>query len=164
METNLPICAICAKTGVLCSACEEKLKSGKISELDVELSKRMQTPGKEDIGFDRAIDTKNFVIILAKKDNVGKIIGKSGDNIKQLSKDLGKQVRVISTGNLQEMIHDFVSPAHVIGVNRVYKPDGSTVQRVKINKNDKKKLRMDVEEVENLIASVSDSNVEISFE
>ncbi len=161
---NLPICVICAKTGVLCNVCEKKLNEHKISELDVELSKLLHTIGKGEIGFDRAIDTNKFIIILTKKENIGKIIGKSGDNIRQLSKDLGKPVRVISTGDLQETIYDFVAPARILSINTVYKPDGSTVQRVRINKKDKKKLRMSLKEIEKLIASLTDDKVEISFE
>ncbi|MBN2014776.1 MAG: KH domain-containing protein [Candidatus Altiarchaeota archaeon] len=161
---TLPICAICAKTGVLCNVCEERLKEGKISELDVELSKILYNLGKSEIGFDRAIDTKKFIIILTKKDNIGKIIGKSGDNIRKLSKDLGKQVRVISTGDLEETIYDFVAPARILSINTVYKPDGTTLQRVRINKKDKKKLRMSLKEIEKLIASLTNDKVEISFE
>ena len=161
---TLPICNICAKTGVLCSACESKLEEGKISELDVELSKILFKLGNGEIGFERAIDTKNFIVILTKKENVGKIIGKSGDNIRQLSKNFGKQIRVIGTGDLNEMIYDFIAPARIISVNTVYKPDGTTLQRVRINKKDRKKLRMGIKEIEKLISSLTNSNVEISFE
>lgn len=161
---SLPICAICAKTGVLCNVCEEKLRDGKISELDVELSKILYEKGDGELGFDRAIDTKKFIIILTKKENIGKIIGKSGDNIRQLSKELGKQVRVISTGDLQQTIYDFVAPARILAINTVYRPDGTTLQRVKINKKDKKRLRMNVKEIEKLITSLFNDKVEISFE
>ncbi|HEX54664.1 MAG: transcription elongation factor NusA [Candidatus Altiarchaeales archaeon] len=161
---TLPICNICAKTGVLCSVCESKLESGKISELDVELSKILYKLGKGEIGFERAIDTKNFIVILTRKENVGKIIGKSGDNIRQLSKKFGKQIRVIGTDDLNEMIYDFVAPGRIISINTVYKPDGSVIQRVRINKRDRKKLRMGIDEIEKLISSLTNSNVEISFE
>ncbi len=161
---SLPICSICAKTGVLCNACEEKLKKGEISELDVELSKILYRLGKGEIGFDRAIDTKKFIIILTQKENIGKIIGKSGDNIRQLSKDLDKQLRVVGTGDLKETIYDFVAPARILSINTVYKPDGTTVQRVRINKKDRKKLRMNLKEIEKLITSLTKDKVEISFE
>jgi transcription antitermination factor NusA-like protein len=161
---SLPICTICAKTGVLCSVCEEKLKDGRISELDVELSKILYKLGKGEIGFDRAIDTKKFIIVLTQKENIGKIIGKSGDNIRQLSKDLGKQIRVIGTGDLQETIYDFVAPARILSINTVYKPDGTTLRRVRINRKDRKKLRMSLKEIEKLITSLTNDNVEISFE
>lgn len=161
---NLPICVICAKTGVLCSACEAKLQKGQISELDVEVSKELYEIGVEGIGFERAIDTKNFVIILTKKEDIGKIIGKSGDNIRLLSKKLGKKVRVIGTENMQDTIYDFVAPAQITAINTVYMPDGNIVRRIRINKKDKKKLRMDIKEIEKLISSLSTDKVEISFQ
>ena len=161
---NLPICDICAKTGVLCSACETKLQKGKISELDVELSKMLYETGTEDIGFDRAIDTENFIVILTKKESIGKIIGKGGDNLRNLSEKLGKQLRVISTGELQDMIYDFVAPARVLGISTVYKPSGSITKKVRINKRDMNRLRMKVDEIKSLINSLTDDEIEISFE
>ena len=62
------------------------------------------------------------------------------------------------------MIYDFIAPARIISVNTVYKPDGTTLQRVRINKKDRKKLRMGIKEIEKLISSLTNSNVEISFE
>ncbi len=160
----LPICNICAKTGVLCSSCESKLKEGRISELDVELSKILYKIGKGEIGFEKSLDTKDFVIILAKKEDIGKIIGKNGVNIRQLSSKLNKQVRVIGTGNLEDTIYDFVAPARILGINTVYRPDNTTIKRVRINKKDKKKLRMKIEEIQKLISSLTDSVIEISFD
>ena len=161
---SLPICTICAKTGILCNVCEENLKKGNISELDVELSHILYKLGDGSIGFERAIDTKKFIIILTKKENIGKIIGKSGENIRKLSKDLGKQVRVISTGDLQETIYDFIAPARITAINTVYLPDGSKMQRVRINPKDKNKLRMSIKEIETLIASLNKDKIEILLE
>jgi transcription antitermination factor NusA-like protein len=149
---------------VLCSACEKKLQEGKISALDVELSRILYKIGKGEIGFDRAIDTEKFVIILTNKEQVGKIIGKGGDHIKFLSKKLKKPVRVIGTENLERMIYDFVYPAKILSINLVYKPDGSTKYRVEIDKKDKKKLRMKTDEIKDVISSISESEVEISLE
>ena len=124
---QLPICSICAKSGVLCSACEAKLQEGKISPLDVELSKVLYKIGKGEIGFEKAIETEKFVVILTHSDQVGKIIGKHGENIKFLSKKFKKPVRVIGTENLERMIYDFVYPAKILGINLVYKPDGNRI-------------------------------------
>jgi len=159
----LPICEICAKTGVLCSACESKLQNRKISETDVELSKILYELS-QDVGFDHAIDTENFIIVLTSKDQIGKFIGKSGDNIRLLSNKLGKQLRVIGRGSLEETIYDFVAPARILGINTVYRPDGSTIRRVRIRGKDKKKLRMSLDEIEKLIKSLTDDEIEILFE
>ncbi len=159
----LPICEICAKSGVLCSACESKLQKGKISEVDVELSKILHELG-QDIGFDHAIDTENVILVVTAKDQIGKFIGKSGDNLKILSGKLGKQLRVIGRGSLEETIHDFVAPAKVLGINTVFKPDGSTTRRVRVRGKDKKRLRVSPGEMEKLIKSLADDEIEILFE
>ena len=46
----------------------------------------------------------------------------------------------------------------------VYKADGSTKYRVKIGKNDSKKLRMTISEIRDVIISISKSDVDIVFE
>jgi len=163
-EMSVPICAICAKTGVLCNACEAKLAMGQITEMDVELAKIFYESEMEDTGFERAIDTGEYVIILAKKENIGKIIGKGGDNIHMIAKKLGKRVRAIGTENLQDTLRDFVAPAHINSVNKVYRPDGTRVTRIRINKNDKKRLRMDIKEIERLVCSLTTDKIEISFD
>lgn len=159
----LPICSICAKSGVLCSACEENLQTGKISALDVEVSKILYKLGKGDLGFEKAIDTDKFIVILTKKNQVGKIIGKGGDHIKFLSRELKKPVRVIGAENFERMIYDFIFPAKILGVNLVYKQDGSTKYRVKIDKKDKSKLRIDINKIKEILSSISNSEVEILF-
>ncbi len=163
-ERKLPICDICAKTGLLCSACESKLSGGRITELDVELSRILYELTGGEIGFERAIDIKDFVIILANKGDLGKVIGKSGSNIRVISSKLGKQVRVIGTGNIRDMIYDLLAPARISGVNKVFKPDGSTFQRVRISKKDQGKLRMSIEDVSKIVSSLSEEKIEISLE
>jgi len=160
----LPICDICAKTGVICSVCERKLQDGKISRLEVELSRALYELGGGEIGFERAIDTEKFIIVLAPKDGIGKIIGKGGDNIRLLSNKFGKQLRIIGTGDMEGTMYDFVAPAKILGINTVYKEDGEVVRRVRVNKKDKKKLRMDVGEIQKLIGSITKDKIEISFE
>ncbi len=160
---TLPICEICAKSGVLCSACESKLQQGRISETDVELSRLLHELG-QDIGFDHAIDTEKAIIVITAKDQIGRFIGKGGDNIRILSNKLGKQLRVIGRGSLEETIYDFVAPVRVLGITRVYRPDGSAIRRVKIRDKDKKMLRMNPEEMERLIKSLTDDEIEILFE
>jgi transcription antitermination factor NusA-like protein len=162
MET--PICAICAKTGVLCTACETKLEKGQISALDVELSKILYETGLEGAGFDKVIERGEYAIILTKKENIGKIIGKGGENIRSLSKRLGKKIRVIGAENLQDAIHDFIAPARISSINTVYTPEGGKIKRIRINGADRKKLRMDIKEIQNLLSSLTTDRVELSFE
>jgi transcription antitermination factor NusA-like protein len=161
---KLPVCDICAKTGVLCSACESKLSAGSVTEFDVELSRILYELFEGEVGFKRAVDTEDFVVILTDKENVGKIIGKGGAVIRIISKTLGKQVRVVGVGNMEEMIYDFIAPARVRGINKVYKPAGVVTYRVRIDSRDKDKLRINLEGMEKVISSIVGTQVKLSFE
>ena len=160
---SLLICEICAKSGVLCSACEKKLQENKVSKLEVELSQILYKITNGEVGFDRALSLDDTVIIFAKKDDIGKIIGRKGAHIKDLSKKFKKQIRVIGTGNLRDAIVDFIAPAHVKEINRVYKPEGE-VYRVKVDVQDKDKLRMKTGEIQKIISLLTNSNAELIFE
>ncbi|MBN2251056.1 MAG: KH domain-containing protein [Candidatus Altiarchaeota archaeon] len=162
MET--PICTICAKTGVLCSACETRLSKGDITVIDVELSKILHETGLEEAGFLRAIESGDYVIILTKKENIGKLIGRNGENIRRISKKLGRNVRAIGAESLKDMICDLIAPARVSSINTAYMPDGSTTKRVKIGRHNKKKLRMNPKDIERLVSSLTPERIEITFE
>src|SRR5580700_8822979 len=41
MQLQIPICSFDAKTGILCSMCESRLRSGQIREADVQASKAL---------------------------------------------------------------------------------------------------------------------------
>lgn len=159
-----PICDICANSGILCSACEKKLQEGRITQLEVDLSQILYKLTSGEVSFDGAIELDNVVIIFVEKKDIGKIIGKKGVNIKKLSKKLNKQVRVVGTGDIREAICDFIAPAKVKEINRVYQPDGAEIQRVKIDIQDQKKLRMKPEEIKKIITALTNTKVELVFE
>ncbi len=160
---GLPICDLCAKTGILCGACEDRIARKKISDLDVKLATILYELGKGEIGFERAIETDDAIIVLTPKKDVGKVIGKGGATIRLLAERLGKPVRAISVGDIDATIHDFLAPARVTGTSTVYKPDGTTVLRVRVNPRDREKLRMATVTVEQLLSSLSESDVKITF-
>ena len=168
---TLPICDICAQSGVLCDACEKKLERKEISDMDVKIAKIVhelneEAEKDEKIGFDRAIDTGEVVLILTKKSDVGRFIGKGGKNLRTISKKLKKKadsVRIVGFGDLSEILYDLTHPAKVLGVSKVYKTDGDTVRRVRIDKRDEGELKISVDTIEGVISSLSGEDVEVVF-
>jgi transcription antitermination factor NusA-like protein len=160
----LPICEVCAKTGLLCSACERKLEEGKISEYDVELSRMLYSSLGIEAEFIKVIETSDNLVVLTQRENVGKIIGKGGSTIKEVSTKFGKQIRVVGVGEFKEMVYDFISPAKVLGFNTVYVPDGSTKYRVRVDRRDEKKLRIPLRDLEKMIDSITGNKVELVLE
>ena len=74
----LPICDVCLMSEMLCQGCENKLKSGEISQMDLDIAKILYRVGDGKIGFKKTIEIGDMVIIITEKDQVGKLIGKSG--------------------------------------------------------------------------------------
>ncbi len=143
----LPICDVCLKSGMLCQGCENKLKSGEITQLDLDIAKLLYKLGEGTIGFKKTIEIGDVVIIVTDKDQVGKIIGKSGKIVRAISKKIGKKVRVIGEGSdFKEVARDILAPARISGINIVYGTDGEQKYKIRVMREDSRRLpaRLDV--------------------
>ncbi len=153
---------MCAKTGVLCGACEHKLTSGKITETDVELSKIFCGIFKGGAGFMCAVESDGQVIIVVDAKDVGRVIGPSGKNLSEISRRLGRAARVIGSGDTEKTIYDLIAPARIVKINKVYNPEG-TVLRVIINAEDREKLRIGEAQLKRILESVAMCGIEFTF-
>ena len=158
----LPICDRCARTTVLCASCESKLAAGKINVFDIEASRALAGILGDEADFTHAIDTEYQVIVVAK--DVGRIIGKGGANIRALSERLGKKVKVIGQDSLKEMAQALIAPARIVGINLVLRPGGGKAYRIRVEKADKNRLRMGIEDIRKLMNATSDCEVEIEYD
>jgi transcription antitermination factor NusA-like protein len=143
----LPICDVCLKSGMLCQGCENKLKSGEITPLDLDIAKLLYKLGEGTIGFKKTIEIGDVVIIVTDKNQVGKIIGKSGKIVRAISKKVGKKIRVIGEGSdFKEIARDILAPARISGINIVYGTDGEEKYKIRVMKEDSRRLpaRLDV--------------------
>jgi len=78
---KLPICQIDAQTNTLCRKCKALYREGKISDLDIELSKLFVDLSKsnknmKNIAFYSSIELKDMVVIVTKKEDVAKAYDK----------------------------------------------------------------------------------------
>ena len=143
----LPICDVCLKSGMLCQGCENKIKSGEITTLDLDIAKLLYKLGEGTIGFKKTIEIGDVVIIVTDKNQVGKIIGKSGKIVRAISKKVGKKIRVIGEGSdFKEIARDILAPARISGINIVYGTDGEEKYKIRVMKEDSRRLpaRLDV--------------------
>lgn len=164
---KIPICDLCADSGVLCSGCEGKLKEGKLSPLDVDVSKLLMKLSDrfnlEGVDFYKAIDLDRVVLILTKGD-VGVLIGKEGKVVSELSHALGKKVRIAeASGDMRKTISDIVMPAKLLGINVVYK-NGKKVYKVRLLRSELRNLPVDLSTLEKALKSLMEDNVSIVFE
>ncbi|UTB33673.1 MAG: KH domain-containing protein [Methanobacterium sp. ERen5] len=143
----LPVCDVCLKSGILCQGCENKLESGEISQNDLDIAKVLFKIGDGKIGFKKTIEVGDIVIIVTDHDQVGKLIGKNGKIVRELSKTVGKKIRVVGQdSDLKSVSKDILSPARVSGINVVYGKDGDDKYKIRIVQEDSRRLpgRLDV--------------------
>lgn len=166
-----PICEVCLKSeDILCPADEKKLQEGIISELDVKVSRLLyKLLGDVDMEFKKAVEAGDLVVIMVGEGDVPITIGKGGNNIKALMRELGKRIRIIeavdveSTEDLKKLATDLLYPAGVFGVNVVYRPGGENYYKVLVLSRDRKKLPEKSEILESVLSQIAGSEVVISF-
>ncbi|MFX1518166.1 MAG: hypothetical protein ACFFC6_17860, partial [Promethearchaeota archaeon] len=70
-----PICNFCAKTGVLCKKCKQKLRKGKFTQLDVDVSKAFAKAEQrfpkqlQNVTLDRAHRLNGSIVLLTRNGN-----------------------------------------------------------------------------------------------
>ncbi len=158
----LPVCDVCLKSGMLCQGCENKLKSGEITQLDLDIAKLLFKLGEGKIGFKKTIEIGDVVIIVTDKDQVGKIIGKNGKIVRAISKKIKKKVRVIGEGSdFKEIARDILAPARISGINIVYGRDDEERYKIRVMRDDARRLPAKLDVLNNIMNQLTDEKTVI---
>ncbi len=166
-----PICAVCLKSdGLLCPADERKVQEGVVSELDVKIARLLyKMLGDADVEFKRAVEAGDLIVIVVGKGDVPIVVGKGGKNVKALTRELGKRIKVVeeiseeSVDELKKLATDLFYPAGVFGVNVVYRPGGERYYKILLMGKDRKGLPEKVEVLEDILSQIAGHEVRISF-
>ena len=162
-----PICDICLRSSILCLACREKMDRGDITESDVNVSRSLfevsdRFRSLRSITITKVIETPNNIILVPEKGDAARIIGKGGTIAKELTKLLGKNVRIIEqTSDRREFIEKMIFPATISAMNVLYTDKGE-VLKILIPKD--KKLPVSEENLRQVVNQVFDIDIRIMNE
>jgi len=166
----MPICKICAKTGVLCKSCQTKLDRGEITQLDIDLSNYLMElegkfPALKESHFYKTIEFESVLIILVGKGEIASFIGPRGKLIKLLQDKFGKNIRIIEkVSDLKKTIEDLIVPAELLGMNKIYLPTGEVESKARLKLGDESRLPADPTVLEEAIYRLTNERIRIAFE
>jgi len=164
-----PICAFCAKTGVLCPKCETKLKSGHIGKSDVEISVRLtkladKLPDLDKVTLIRALDLGGeYIFVVTAGDP--HILRKNPQTMKKIESELqGKVWLIEGDASDRKMLEDLFYPIRIATVNVVWLPDGSKITKVVISGRKTERLPLDIKKVKRIVKEVREIDLLVEFE
>jgi transcription antitermination factor NusA-like protein len=167
---TMPICKICAKTGVLCNSCQTKLEVGDITQFDIDLANYIMElenrfSGLKDANFYKSIEVGQVLILLVGKGEIASFIGPRGKVIRLLQEKFNKNIRIIEkVSDLKKTIEDLIVPAELLGMNKIYLPTGEVESKARLKLGDEGRLPADSDVLEDIIYRLTNQRIRIVFE
>ncbi len=144
MKTEL--CNFCLKSGILCSKCQGKLESGKVSDSDFTIARLLlsleeQYPSLQDVTFHKAVEADRILAILVDKGDVPRLLSHGGKIVREISEKIGKTIRVLEYGVTErKFLEDLFVPLSILTINKIWLPDGTTETRVILKRGRRKRI------------------------
>ena len=165
---KLPICVIDAQTNTLCRKCKQLHREGKISDIDIELSKILIDVAKsnkdlKNVSFYSSFELENVVIIVTKKQDVP--ILSMPDVLDRIKQFTHKEIRFLErTKDPKTLVENLLHPIPVISVTTLYIPPFSDKEyKIEIEKQYKDTLPIPEEVVVQTVSSVLDTEAYIEY-
>ncbi|MFQ5761514.1 MAG: hypothetical protein ACE5PO_00630 [Candidatus Bathyarchaeia archaeon] len=165
------VCAVDLRSGILCPKCEEKLRLGEVSKLDIEVAKTLMEmepryTAVQNLYLHKCVEAGDVLAILVNRGDVSKILGYGGKILKEISEKTGwRKIRVIAYNeHLRRFVEDLLAPAHVLTINTIWIPDGSKETKAIIPRSDMKKLPANPTVLKELAKNIQGISLRIEFE
>src|SRR5437879_11790530 len=91
----------CVKSGIFCSRCEEKLKKGQITDLDIRVIRSItelekENPNLQEVTFHKAVEAGDIMALMVDRRGMGTFLASGAKLAKRLGDCVGRRVRMLS--------------------------------------------------------------------
>ena len=162
-----PICSFDAKSGVLCRKCEAKLKSGSITQDDVEAATKL-------IGLaDRNQEINKFTLIRGTRVHGDFVLVFRGSDVSvlrgneelssKIEKQIGQKVWFVETeASDRRFIESLLHPLKVLSVNFFWLPEANKLTKV-IIADDGKNTSVNIYKVQKIAKAIRNIELLVEF-
>lgn len=167
MKTEL--CNFCLKSGILCSKCQAKVRSGSISETYLKVARLLQDlegnfPPLQNVSFHQAIATNGVLAIIVGRGDVANLLGHGGKIVRAIREKTGKKIRILEEGvDEREFLEALFAPLRVRTINTIWLPDGTTETRVILRKRGSKPPSINLKAVKQIAKKIRNIVLRVEF-
>ncbi len=121
---------------MLCSKCQEKVRNGEVNDLYMKVAQYLldveaQYPTLNKARLNGVFDAGGFIVLVVGKGDRSKFIESTGKLIRAVGDNFNKRILTIEEGvNNRGFLEDLFENQHIITINIIWLPDGSTETRV----------------------------------
>ena len=164
-----PICSFDARMGVLCPKCNAKLKSGQLTETDVQVSIKLTKAAEKnpDINKMSLVKANNvdgdYVLVL--EPSTLAPLRRDPAFPKTLQSILGGKVWLTEADTTdRKELEDLFYPVRISNINTVWLPDGSKMTRVIIPGKKTERFPHDTETISRILRETREMELMVEFE
>lgn len=163
------LCSFCVKSGILCSKCEERVRKGQITGLDLEVIKLLfelegRNPELQEVRFHKASEVGDVLAIQVDQQDVERI--SSGNIVRSISDRMGgRKVILLGYGGTdRRFLEELLAPLSILTINTVWLPDGSTETKVIIQGRTPRHMPVDLGQASKVAKELRNLTLRVEFE
>jgi transcription antitermination factor NusA-like protein len=157
------------KSGILCSKCQAKVRSGKVSETYLTVARLLLSlenryPPLQEVSFYKAVEADGVLGLVVGRGDVARILGYGGKIIRAIGEKTGKTIRILEKGvDNRKFLEDLFAPLPIMTINTIWLPDGTTETRVILRRTGRRSLPINIEATKQIAKSVRDMVLRVEF-
>jgi len=130
------LCEFCLRSGMLCSKCQEKVRKGEVNDLYMKVAQYLldvenKYPALQKARLDKTFETGGFLVLVVGRGDRNKFMTDGGKLTRDVGDSFGRRVLVIEDGvNDRGFLEDLFSSQHIVTINIIWLPDGTTETRI----------------------------------
>ncbi|NHJ00686.1 MAG: hypothetical protein EAX86_01035 [Candidatus Heimdallarchaeota archaeon] len=162
-----PICNFCAKTGVLCKKCKQKLRKGKITNLEVEVSKVFARAEQrylkqlQNVTLDRAHQMNESILLLTRNGNV---IIQNTELRQFIESEIRAPIEIIERKtDTRTTFADLFHPLDIVEIDQIYVPPDGDIELKITLRGDPNSLRFSIDQLKQIAELIANNPVRLEI-
>jgi hypothetical protein len=164
-----PICAFDARTGILCPQCNSKLRSGQLTQTDIDVSIKITKASEKNqdiskMSLVRAFEVEGDYILLMEPGTLAPL-KRDPTFQRNLQNVLGSKVWLIEADTTdRKTLEDLFFPVRISNINTVWLPDGSKLTKVVIPGRNTERFPHNTERIAKIVKETKGLELMVEFE